>query len=94
MMKKELEKDPALAQENWDRFLPKFNKYDFNYSIICILSMYASSASVPLMLSFSRKNVKQKKVSAKQKKPYTPFPPPQQPSKVRQSISPSKTDFV
>ncbi|KAK2431302.1 KRR1 small subunit processome component protein [Trifolium repens] len=54
MMKKELEKDPALAQENWDRFLPKFNK----------------------------KNVKQKKVSAKQKKPYTPFPPPQQPSKV------------
>ncbi|GAU14534.1 hypothetical protein TSUD_250760 [Trifolium subterraneum] len=47
MMKKELEKDPALAQENWDR-----------------------------------KNVKQKKVSAKQKKPYTPFPPPQQPSKV------------
>ncbi|MCI04959.1 KRR1 small subunit processome component, partial [Trifolium medium] len=47
MMKKELEKDPALAQENWDR-----------------------------------KNVKQKKVNAKQKKPYTPFPPPQQPSKV------------
>ncbi|PNX93294.1 KRR1 small subunit processome component [Trifolium pratense] len=47
MMKKELEKDPALAQESWDR-----------------------------------KNVKQKKVSAKQKKPYTPFPPPQQPSKV------------
>lgn len=54
MMKKELEKDPALAQENWDRFLPKFNK----------------------------KNVKQKKVNAKPKKPYTPFPPPQQPSKV------------
>ncbi|KAK7300347.1 hypothetical protein RJT34_11190 [Clitoria ternatea] len=54
MMRKELEKDPALAQENWDRFLPKFKK----------------------------KNVQQKKVKTKQKKPYTPFPPPQQPSKI------------
>lgn len=30
----------------------------------------------------SRRNVKQKKVKQKEKKPYTPFPPPQQPSKV------------
>lgn len=29
-----------------------------------------------------RKNVKQKKVQSKEKKPYTPFPPPQPPSKV------------
>ncbi|KAK6149507.1 hypothetical protein DH2020_017032 [Rehmannia glutinosa] len=28
------------------------------------------------------KNVKQKKVKTKEKKPYTPFPPPQQPSKI------------
>ncbi|KAE9458447.1 hypothetical protein C3L33_09668, partial [Rhododendron williamsianum] len=54
MLKKELAKDPALADENWDRFLPKFKK----------------------------KNVKQKKVKSKEKKPYTPFPPPQQPSKI------------
>ncbi|PIN05298.1 rRNA processing protein [Handroanthus impetiginosus] len=54
MMKRELAKDPALANENWDRFLPKFKK----------------------------KNVKQKKVKTKEKKPYTPFPPPQQPSKI------------
>ncbi|KAA8544763.1 hypothetical protein F0562_019533 [Nyssa sinensis] len=54
MMKNELVKDPALANENWDRFLPKFRK----------------------------KNVKQKKVKGKEKKPYTPFPPPQQPSKI------------
>ncbi|XP_057948110.1 KRR1 small subunit processome component homolog [Malania oleifera] len=54
MLKKELASDPALAHENWDRFLPKFKK----------------------------KNVKQKKVKGKEKKPYTPFPPPQQPSKI------------
>lgn len=54
MMKRELAKDPTLANENWDRFLPKFKK----------------------------KNVKQKKVKSKEKKDYTPFPPPQQPSKV------------
>ncbi|KAL0417430.1 UNVERIFIED_CONTAM: KRR1 small subunit processome component [Sesamum radiatum] len=54
MMKRELAKDPTLANENWDRFLPKFKK----------------------------KNVKQRKVKTKEKKPYTPFPPPQQPSKI------------
>lgn len=54
MMKRELAKDPSLANENWDRFLP----------------------------SFKKKNVKQKKVKTKEKKPYTPFPPPQQPSQI------------
>ncbi|XP_072962452.1 KRR1 small subunit processome component [Typha angustifolia] len=54
LMKRELAKNPALANENWDRFLPKFKK----------------------------KNVKQKKVKVKEKKSYTPFPPPQQPSKI------------
>ncbi|KAL4651989.1 hypothetical protein ACB092_01G200500 [Castanea dentata] len=58
MMKKELEKDPALANENWDRFLPKFKK----------------------------KNVQQKKLQTKDKKPYTPFPPPQQPSKIDEQL--------
>ncbi|GJP31340.1 hypothetical protein CLOM_g11983 [Closterium sp. NIES-68] len=54
MIKRELEKDPALKEEIWDRFLPTFKK----------------------------KNVQTKKVKSKTKKPYTPFPPPQPPSKV------------
>ncbi|XP_074263528.1 KRR1 small subunit processome component [Silene latifolia] len=58
MIKRELAKDPNLANENWDRFLPKYKK----------------------------KNVKTKKAKAKEKKPYTPFPPPQQPSKIDQQL--------
>ncbi|XP_059288680.1 KRR1 small subunit processome component homolog [Lycium ferocissimum] len=58
MLKRELAKNPALASENWDRFLPQFKK----------------------------KNVKQKKVKTKEKKPYTPFPPPQPPSKIDQQL--------
>ena len=59
MIKRELAKDPQLANESWDRFLPKFKKH----------------------------NVKSKKpsapdVKAAAKKVYTPFPPPQQPSKM------------
>ncbi|TVU48241.1 hypothetical protein EJB05_07870, partial [Eragrostis curvula] len=55
LIKRELAKNPALATESWDRFLPNFKK----------------------------KNVKQKKPhQTKEKKPYTPFPPPQQPSKI------------
>lgn len=54
MIKRELAKDPALAQENWDRFLPKFKK----------------------------KNVQRKKPKkVREKKDYTPFPPPMPPSK-------------
>jgi hypothetical protein len=55
MIKRELAKDPALAGESWERFLPRFKK----------------------------KNVQRRKPGAIKKKEYTPFPPPQPPSKVR-----------
>lgn len=61
MIKRELAKDPKLKNENWERFLPKFNSKNIN----------------------KRKQPKNKK----EKKPYTPFPPPQQESKIDKMIS-------
>lgn len=58
MIKRELMKDPALANESWDRFLPSFKK-----------------SNVP----------RKKPKKTREAKPYTPFPPPQPESKVRES---------
>ena len=60
MIKRELAKDPALAQEDWSRFLPKF-----------------ASKNVPT----------KKPLKIREKKPYTPFPPPQPPSKIDLQIA-------
>ncbi|KAK4694799.1 ribosomal RNA assembly protein, partial [Lecanoromycetidae sp. Uapishka_2] len=58
MIKRELMKDPELANENWERFLPHFKKRTLS------------------------KRKKPLKITDKSKKPYTPFPPPQEKSKV------------
>ena len=58
MIKRELAKDPELASENWERFLPHFKKRNLS------------------------KRRKPFKVTDKSKKVYTPFPPPQEKSKV------------
>lgn len=58
MIKRELAKDPELANENWDRFLPHFKKRNLS------------------------KRRKPYKVTDKSKKVYTPFPPPQEKSKM------------
>lgn len=58
MIKRELMKDPDLATENWERFLPHFKKRTLS------------------------KRRKPMNVSDKSKKTYTPFPPPQEKSKV------------
>lgn len=58
MIKRELMKDPELATENWERFLPHFKKRTLS------------------------KRRKPMNVTDKSKKTYTPFPPPQEKSKV------------
>ncbi len=58
MIKRELAKDPELANENWERFLPHFKRRTL------------SKRRTPF------------KVIDKSKKTYTPFPPPQEKSKI------------
>jgi len=58
MIKRELMKDPELANENWERFLPHFKRRTLS------------------------KRKRPMKVTDKSKKTYTPFPPPQEKSKI------------
>lgn len=58
MIKRELMKDSNLKNENWERFLPKFENKNPN------------------------KKAKKAKTEKKKKKEYTPFPPPQQETKI------------
>ena len=62
LVKRELAKDPELAHENWDRFLPNFKRKT---------------------LSTRRKPHKIRKT---EDKPYTPFPPPREESKLDKQI--------
>lgn len=70
MIKRELAKDPKLAEENWERFLPKFKKQN---------QKKKAAAVVPGEEGGEKNESKKPKIKPKT---YTPFPPPQQPSKI------------
>ena len=78
MIMRELEKDPKLENESWDRFLPTFKKKNVQrrkpHQLVEENKRASESAAAAIGGGA--------KPPAKKKKSYTPFPPAQQPSKI------------
>lgn len=84
MIKRELAKDPKLANESWDRFLPQFRRRHLK----------SSEKTARKNERLEAKNVERAaaglepiKATQPEKKVYTPFPPAQLPRKVCGGVS-------
>ena len=80
MIKRELAKDPKLANESWDRFLPKFRRKHLKTSEKTSRKNERLEAKNAERSAAGLEPIKSIKP---QKKIYTPFPPAQLPRKVR-----------
>ncbi|KZT20657.1 ribosomal RNA assembly protein mis3 [Neolentinus lepideus HHB14362 ss-1] len=88
MIKRELAKDPKLATESWDRFLPQFRQRHLKTSEKTARKNAAIEAKRDKLKEAGfgdeeiRSREKEMAEKGKKKKVYTPFPPAQQPRKI------------
>lgn len=88
MIKRELAKDPKLADQDWSRFLPKFGKRKAAKKTTAATGANnievsgAPGSSAASTSSYTPFPAAGPSATKKEKKPYTPFPPAQTPRKI------------